>query len=114
MLMDPSMLEMLSSLRSPGEPDPLREILDVYREDGAQVLDRLQAAAEADDWDATRRAAHRLKGSSGNLGAVALSAVLAVIEREAPEGITPRIHEAVARARTLFDETVAAIEAHCG
>lgn len=113
MLIDPSMLEMLSSLRSPGEPDPLREILEVYRDDGAQVLARLEAAVAAADTDATRRAAHRLKGSSGNLGAIALSAVLAEVERDSPNGITPAIHDAVARVRVLFAETLTAIEAHC-
>ena len=111
-LLDTSMLEMLASLASPGEPSPVLEILEVYRDDGTQVLAALQQATSDGDLEQVRRTAHRLKGSSANMGAVALVEVLGRVEEDALGGITPRLEADVLRAQQLFLESLAGIEAY--
>lgn len=108
------MLDMLSSLAEPGEPNPVLEILEVYRTDGHLMLGRLEEAIREGDDDATRRAAHRLKGSSGNIGASAMSSAMDRIEKQALQGMLDGLETSLDEARQLFDETLSAIEAYCG
>ncbi|HBF07470.1 MAG TPA: Hpt domain-containing protein [Gammaproteobacteria bacterium] len=79
---DVDMVEDLRSMLG----DDFELFLTTFRND----MDvRCQAIAEAvsqADSDAVRRAAHSLKGSSSNLGAVELSSACATLETQAHEG----------------------------
>lgn len=112
MQLDTAILDMLCDLGAPGEPDPLAEILDVYEEDAAQVLERLEAAVAADDPEAIRRAAHRLKGASANVGARGLAARLAIVEQTSDRGATPALRALVVEVREAFPATLAALRAY--
>lgn len=109
MQLDTSILDMLHGLSSPGEPSALQEILDVFADDGRQVLARLQAAAAEGDPEATRRAAHRMKGASANVGATELAAALAAIEHEAPSGVTDDLRAQIDAIGPHFDATLEAL-----
>lgn len=112
MQLDTSILDMLHDLGSPGEPSPVDEILAVFAEDGRQVLQRLLQAARAGDAEATRRAAHRLKGSSANVGGAQLASMLASIEHEAPNGVTSALLARVEAVPAGFEATLQALQAY--
>jgi len=58
----------------------LDKLIDLFLEDTPQLVARLEAAAIAPDFNELREAAHSLKSSSANLGAMALSAAAKRVE----------------------------------
>ena len=76
----------IASVRAlnPGDGDEfLREILGIYFEDTPRRIDELDRSLAAGDAPKFARAAHSIKGSSGNLGAVALREVAGKLETRA-------------------------------
>jgi PAS domain S-box-containing protein len=82
-------------------PDMAEQLLDVFERATPPVLQELRSAVERSDADAVGRAAHRLKGSCQNMGATAMAAVSATLERDAA-----RAGAAVAELDDLFGRTV--------
>ncbi len=78
--------------------DELREIagnetaniIDVFLDDTAPLVRRLQEAAVAPDLDQLRELAHSLKSASANVGAMALSAAARRVELAARSGLLDR------------------------
>lgn len=68
-VLDPAVVDSLRELTVPGEPDVLSEVLRLFLDDAPRRLERLKAAWRDGDAGELRRAAHSLKGSSGNIGA---------------------------------------------
>ncbi|MEY3161949.1 MAG: hypothetical protein RIT25_1940 [Planctomycetota bacterium] len=62
-------VEELISLSDEGNPELLLELIDIFLSDTPTKLQSIVQGAEAADFHAMERAAHSLKGSSGNLGA---------------------------------------------
>jgi HPt (histidine-containing phosphotransfer) domain-containing protein len=84
--LDPAVIESLRQLTPPGEPDVLTEILTVFLAEVPRRVDRLKAAWWDGQADEVQRAAHSLKGSSGNIGAKALFEVCRQIDERAKAG----------------------------
>lgn len=70
--LDPDVIENLRQLTPPGEPDVLAEILNLFLEEVPKKILALQTALSDGDAHEVGRAAHSLKGSSGNIGADSL------------------------------------------
>jgi len=87
--------EVLDELRSVlgGEVDRL---IAVFLDDTPQLIIKLEAAAFGPDFSALREAAHSLKSSSANLGAMALSGAAKRVELGARMGTLDRPAVAVA------------------
>lgn len=68
-------LEALREFQTEGEPDFLTELIDAYLGDSPQRLISMKTALTQKDVGAFAKAAHALKGSSGNLGAEILSSL---------------------------------------
>lgn len=77
--------EMVDDLKSMLGED-FGMFLDTFRTDLLARCDAIQAAVSAGDAYAVRQAAHSLKGSSSNLGAVGLSSACANLEETALKG----------------------------
>lgn len=73
-------IEELRSLQSPSSPNFLRELIDLFLQEAEGHVTKLRSTAEAKDAQGFERAAHTLKGSSGNLGALALSKMCAELQ----------------------------------
>lgn len=73
--LDPAVLDSLRQLTPPGEPDVLKEVLQLFLDDVPARVERLRSAWQGGDAVAVQRAAHSLKGSAGNIGATDLLAV---------------------------------------
>jgi len=82
-VIDPQAIENLRAL-NPGDNDEfLREIAGIFLEDTPLRMNELDQSLAAGDIATFTRAAHSIKGSSANLGALALRAVAEKLENEA-------------------------------
>jgi HPt (histidine-containing phosphotransfer) domain-containing protein len=95
-------LEVLGELRTilGSEVDRL---IGVFLESTPQLIARLEAAALEPDFEALSEAAHSLKSSSANLGAMALSAAAKQVELGARTRVLDRPAVAVALVAREFE-----------
>ncbi len=84
--LDPAVVDSLRQLTPPGEPDVLAEILSVFLTEVPRRVDRLKSAFRDRDAAEVQRAAHSLKGSSGNIGADGMFEVCRQIDERAKAG----------------------------
>jgi signal transduction histidine kinase/DNA-binding response OmpR family regulator/HPt (histidine-containing phosphotransfer) domain-containing protein len=89
--LDPSALEALRALQTPGAPDIRERVVGLYLEQTPQQLGELRTALARRDTSALERAAHTVKSSSANVGAVRLSALCRELESEIGEPDAPDI-----------------------
>ncbi len=68
-MLDPAVVDSLRQLTPPGEPDVLSEVLRLFLDEVPRRVERLKAAWQERNAVELQRAAHSLKGSSGNIGA---------------------------------------------
>ncbi|MEZ0470973.1 hybrid sensor histidine kinase/response regulator [Luteimonas salinilitoris] len=97
-VIDQDVLDELRSMLG----DEVDRLIEVFLEDTPRLLARLEIAAAGPDYDALRDAAHSLKSSSANLGAMLLSAAARRIEHGAREGSLARPAVAVALVTNEF------------
>lgn len=76
-------LEVLGLLE---DPEMAQEVIDVFVYDAAQSLDELGRAIQAGDAQGCERLAHRIKGSSLNLGIDELGSLARSLEEKARSG----------------------------
>ena len=79
----------IAALRDPdlgGDPEFLVEVVEAFLGDSPPRLQALRASLDRGDAEALGRAAHSLKGSSGNFGAMRMQTLCADIERLARAG----------------------------
>jgi HPt (histidine-containing phosphotransfer) domain-containing protein len=82
-VIDPQSIENLRSL-NPGDNDEfLREIAGIFLEDTPLRIAELEESLQTADVTKFARAAHSIKGSSSNLGAMALRAAAEKLEHQA-------------------------------
>lgn len=77
--------ETIASLRelNPGDNDEfLREIVGIFSEDTPRRISELDDSLAAGDIPKFTRAAHSIKGSSGNVGAMALREIAGALEQQ--------------------------------
>jgi HPt (histidine-containing phosphotransfer) domain-containing protein len=102
-VIDPQAIENLRSL-NPGDNDEfLREITDIFLEDTPLRLAELDTSLAAGDTGKFTRAAHSIKGSSANLGAIQLKAAAEKLEAHSRrEGLTG-VGDLVATVKREFE-----------
>jgi len=83
---DAKVIEGLRELQSEGEPDFLTELIDIYLEDAAHLVEEMGTALAGGHGGTASRAAHTLKSSSGNMGARTLSQMCLDLELASKEG----------------------------
>lgn len=82
--------------------DEVERLVDIFLEDTPRLVRALENAAGGPDYDALREAAHSLKSSSANLGAMSLSAAARRVELAARERSLERPAVAVALIANEF------------
>jgi HPt (histidine-containing phosphotransfer) domain-containing protein len=106
--------ELRASVR--GDTAFVRELVEAYLADSAELIEAIEAALANADADALVKPAHTLKSSSATLGAMSLSATARALEMAARSGtlddeetgsaaerIRPEWEAAVAALRTWMD-----------
>ena len=63
-----------------GEPDFVVELIDLYLDEVPRLFDSLHTAIQNNDDATAKRAAHSLRGSSGNLGVLQIAAIADELE----------------------------------
>ena len=106
-VLDPEILDELRTMLG-GDLDHL---IDVFLADTPRLIGTLEQAASGPDYDALRDAAHSLKSSSANLGAMSLSAAAKRVELGARERLLERPAVAVALVANEFSRARAALKA---
>jgi HPt (histidine-containing phosphotransfer) domain-containing protein len=84
--LDPEALDALRKLQRSGGPDIVARVVGIYLEDAPQLLSRVRAAIADTNSEALRQAAHAMKSSSANVGAVRLAELCKRLERLGREG----------------------------
>jgi signal transduction histidine kinase/CheY-like chemotaxis protein len=79
--LDVEALRALRDLQRPGRPDVLTRVIDLFVSDAPRLVAAMVGAIATNDADALRHAAHTLKSTSANVGAVSLSANCREIEQ---------------------------------
>ena len=77
--------ETLNTLKQVMEDD-FNLLLETFRQDSTDRLQKLREVIQGTDADPIRRAAHSFKGSSSKIGAQQLSALCAALEKKALAG----------------------------
>ncbi|HZE97439.1 MAG TPA: Hpt domain-containing protein [Planctomycetota bacterium] len=77
---NPKVIADLRGLQTPGEPSFLVELIDIFLKEADGHLEKLRAAFASKDEALFTRSAHTLKGSCGNLGALAMSRICADLQ----------------------------------
>ena len=109
LLIDPQTIENLRQL-NPGDNDEfLREIVGIYFEDTPRRIVELEQSLTTGDQAKFTRAAHSVKGSSANVGAMAVRAVAEQLEHKSRHGLVEvtgliaALKAELARAQAEFD-----------
>ena len=108
--LDPAVIESLRQLTPPGEPDVLKEVLQLFLEDVPGRIERLRAAWQAGNAVEVQRSAHSLKGSAGNIGASHLLAVCRQLDDRGKSGDLSNLPGLVASLDAEYDRVAAEIQ----
>jgi signal transduction histidine kinase/DNA-binding response OmpR family regulator len=95
-VLDRQALGRIRALHRPGGPNLLAKVLGLYSSSSQALTDAMRSAVAANDAESVRQAAHALKSSSANVGAVAFADLCKEVEVAAVEG-------KLDQARTLVD-----------
>ncbi|HXI70759.1 MAG TPA: response regulator [Verrucomicrobiae bacterium] len=112
-VIDPVVIAGLRQLRTPGKPDPLAELIDLFVREAPTQLDIMSDAVAKNDMTSLTRtisAASALKGSAGNLGARNLAALCDEIEQTAKNWILADTQPLIERAREEFSRAQSTLE----
>jgi two-component system, sensor histidine kinase and response regulator len=108
---DRSVLAGLRELQQEGEPDILKELIEMFLADVPSQLEALREATEKGDAQGVEWVSHTLKGICGNMGAVRMESICAELEeigRSAHLAAAPvrssQLEEEFDRVRTFFGE----------
>ncbi len=95
-VLDRQALGRIRALHRPGGPNLLAKVLGLYSSSSLALTDAMRTAALSNDAESVRQAAHALKSSSANVGAMAFADLCKDVEVAAAEG-------KLEQARTLVD-----------
>jgi HPt (histidine-containing phosphotransfer) domain-containing protein len=94
--------------RMAGDRELLEEVARLFEEEGAKMLDALRQAVAAQDVPLLLRLAHTIKGSSANIGALAVARAAEEIENQlrsdSPKGLSGPIERLAIELDRLHTE----------
>ncbi len=98
---DTQLLDQLKELIG-GDQDTLNDLISTFTEEADDIIKSMQSALETKDLDVLRRAAHSLKSSSQDFGAVELSTLSASLESQCRSEWPDDDQEQVSKIATSF------------
>ena len=85
-VLDRQALGRIRALHRPGGPNLLAKVLGLYSSSSLALTDAMRTAAQSNDAESIRQAAHALKSSSANVGAMAFADLCKDVEVAAAHG----------------------------
>ena len=108
--LDPETIASIRALSGDEGDDFLREIIGIFLEDTPLRFAEMDEALRSGDAAKLARAAHSIKGSSSNVGALNLRTEAEALEQKSHHGLEGAA-EGVARLRQEFERTKLALNA---
>jgi len=100
---DTRILENYRQIQLPGKPDIIRRLITIYLKSSPALLDELERAMTAGDMEQLWQAAHSLKSSSANLGAVRMARLCEELEIQGRAGRAEQAEQQVQAIRTEYE-----------
>lgn len=110
-VIDMQVIQSLRELGGDDDPGLLVELIDIFLEDAPQRLRDVSEALAADDLRRLERAAHTLKSSSANLGALGLSKLCKEMEEIVRGNTTQGVADLLAQSSRRLGEVETALRA---
>jgi HPt (histidine-containing phosphotransfer) domain-containing protein len=111
---DPQVIESLRELGGEDDPGLVQELIEMFLQDAPKRMSEIQQGLQTGDIKMLERAAHTLKSSSANLGAMTLSGLCKQMEelaRRQDAAAIPPVYEASTRA---YAEAASALRSIAG
>jgi two-component system sensor histidine kinase/response regulator len=109
-IIDPAPLEAIRSLEAAGSEGLLGTIIGLFLEQSVELGGKITDAVSASDASSLREAAHSLKSSSANVGAMRVSSLCYDLEMAGREGTIDRAAPLVDRLALAVGEANAALK----
>ncbi len=110
-ILNPASIQALRDLSPDGDGEFLKELVGIYLADTPKQFAQLEDALARGDASVATRAAHTMKGSSGNFGAEALMELARAAEAAAKAGdlaavakLLPDLKQQFERVKTALQE----------
>lgn len=103
-------IQELLDLSDGGDPELLIDLIEMFLEDSPIKMAAIQEGLETTDWEMVERAAHSLKGSSGNLGAVRLQDHAELFQVASREDSPEKLHAELGELQERFTEARQALQ----
>lgn len=110
-VLDPEVIESLKLLGGEDDPALFRDLVEIFIKETPPLIAKLEQALASGDAHALERAAHSLKSSSGNLGALGLSSIFRDVEMAGRAQEIERARPLVDRSRGEYVEVEHALKA---
>jgi two-component system, sensor histidine kinase and response regulator len=111
-VLDQQILDRIRALHRPGGPNLLARVVDLYFSSSQALADALRTAAQLKDAESVRQAAHALKSSSANVGALAFAELCKSVELAAAEGRAADFDSLVDLVLSEHRKVIKALEPH--
>ncbi len=86
LVIDPTPLDAIRALEQPGTESLLETIINMFLDQSVELAGQIRSAVESGSPDGIREAAHSLKSSSANVGAMQVSALCYDLEVAGRDG----------------------------
>jgi len=113
-ILNPDAIQALRELSPEGDSEFLRELIGIYLADTPKQLTKLEEAITRQDADLVVRAAHTIKGSSGNFGATGFAQLAQEMEAHGKSNNLAAAAAALPEFKNRFAQVVAALQQLAG
>jgi HPt (histidine-containing phosphotransfer) domain-containing protein len=110
-VINPEAIQALRELSPDGDGEFLKELIGIYLTDTPKQLAQLEEALARQDQTVVVRAAHTIKGSSGNFGAGAFAGLAREIEAHGKASNLPAAAALLPEFKRQFEKVAAALKA---
>ena len=109
-ILDPQVLNSLREFAGAKAQTIISQIIEQYLEDSPEKLQAIEAAATEQDAKALRKAAHSLRSSSANLGAINVAELCKTVENIARSGTTEGTSQTIKQLKTEYARLEVALQ----
>jgi CheY-like chemotaxis protein/HPt (histidine-containing phosphotransfer) domain-containing protein len=107
--LDQGPLDQIRAMQRPGGPNLLQRVVGLYRESSPRLIQDIRDCIDKGDAGGLRQAAHSLKSSSANLGAMRLSALANRLEELGRGGDTAKAQGLIGELDLEHDAVLGAL-----
>ena len=104
-----SVVEELLALGEGGDPELLLDLIEMFAADAPSKVQAVREGFESQDFETVERAAHSLKGSSGNLGATKLQLACERMQAASRNHELDEVRNLVDQLSEAFDQAMTAL-----